>query len=288
MRTKIIISIVITVVVVGTVIAIFSPNDTKSNESILVTVEKGPEIIQSSYFNGLFRITVNEDDWIIQGGKRTPLKADFGFEPELEDVYRVIRVDNEVQKTVVVIPIFTASAYWEPGFYTYFRGECDSSCLTIKIQKESFLNSHSSANAVKVLRLLSYETIMDIDIDKDPEILSRFDKVIMLHSEYVTKKMFDVITQHPKVVYLYPNALYAEIEVNYDDNTITLIRGHSYPKVNIVNGFDWEFDNTHPFEFDTSCQNWEFYEIDNGIMLNCYPEQIIWKNASFLKTIKEF
>ena len=39
----------------------------------------------------------------------------------------------------------------------------------------------------------------------------------MLHNEYVTRPMFDAITSHPNVIYLYPNALYAEIEVNYID-----------------------------------------------------------------------
>jgi len=134
LKIKTIISIVIAVVVVGTIIAIFSPNVSKSGESILdFTIEKEPEIIEWYEPNSLFRLTVYEDDLIMQGGKVIPLEANFGLKPELEDIYEVIRVDNEVQKTVVVIPIFTASAYWEPGFYTYFRGVCDSSCLTTKI-----------------------------------------------------------------------------------------------------------------------------------------------------------
>ena len=45
----------------------------------------------------------------------------------------------------------------------------------------------------------------------------------MLHNEYVTQAMFDAITNHPNVIYLYPNALYAEIEVDYENNLITLI-----------------------------------------------------------------
>ena len=57
----------------------------------------------------------------------------------------------------------------------------------------------------------------------------------MLHNEYVTRTMFDAITSHPNVVYLSPNALYAEIEVDYDNDTITLIRGHNYPQPEIKN-----------------------------------------------------
>ena len=97
--------------------------------------------------------------------------------------------------------------------------------------------------------------------------------------------MFDAITNHPKVVYLYPNALYAEISLDYDNSTISLVRGHGYPDKSIVNGFDWKFENTDPYEYDTECKNWEFYQIDNGYMLNCYPEKILPYDLKLLKTI---
>ena len=122
--------------------------------------------------------------------------------------------------------------------------------------------------------MLGYLSISDIDVDKNPDILRQFDKVIMLHNEYVTRAMFDAITNHPKVLYLYPNALYAEIEVDYTNETITLIRGHNYPEQEITNGFDWEFDNTHPYEYDTECLEMQFYKINNGWMTNCYPESV--------------
>ncbi len=111
--------------------------------------------------------------------------------------------------------------------------------------------------------------------------------VSFLFMIYVTKKMFDAITSHPNVIFLYPNSLYAEISTNYDDNTISLIKGHGYPESSINNGFNWEFENTHPYEYDTKCNDWEFYSITNGVMLNCYPEQIIWKDELFLKKIKD-
>ena len=69
-----------------------------------------------------------------------------------------------------------------------------------------------------------------MSIDKNPDMLKKYDKVIMLHNEYVTRNMFDAITNHPNVIYLYPNALYAEIEVDYENNLMTLIRGHGYPE----------------------------------------------------------
>ncbi|MDE1832323.1 MAG: hypothetical protein KGI02_08155, partial [Thaumarchaeota archaeon] len=98
---------------------------------------------------------------------------------------------------------------------------------------------------------------------------------------------FDAITSHPHVIYLYPNSLYAKIIVNYDQNTITLLRGHGYPEQNISNGFGWKFDNSQ-FEYDTSCGNWKFNEIKNGIMLDCYPENHLAYNIPLLKAIKDY
>tara|TARA_B100001750_G_scaffold215757_1_gene199957 strand:- start:30 stop:503 length:474 start_codon:yes stop_codon:yes gene_type:complete len=149
----------------------------------------------------------------------------------------------------------------------------------------------SSGIGHQALTLLGYSTITDTDIDQNPGILRQFDKVIMLHNEYVTRAMFDAITSHPNVVYLYPNALYAEIEVDYVNETITLIRGHDYPPEDPVsNGFDWEFDNTHPYEYDSLCADMKFYQIENGWMTNCYPENFFLKNHTglfnLLKTIK--
>ena len=79
-----------------------------------------------------------------------------------------------------------------------------------------------------------------------------------------------------------------EINVNYDEEVISLVQGHEYPSSKIKNGFGWEFDNTHPYEVNTKCDNWEFYEIDNGVMLNCYPENIIFQDVELLKAIKEY
>jgi len=213
----------------------------------------------------------------------------FLLKPENTELYREIGVGFEQHNSVFVVPIFTMTAYSEPGFYNYFREECDIECLKdIPIRYESRLTFESSANTIKVLRLLGYPYITDIEIDKNPSILELFDKVILLHSEYVTQNEFEAITKHPKVIYLHPNALYAQIEVDYEKEAITLIRGHNYPSPEIKNGFDWKFDNTHPFEYDTVCEDWDFIEIDNGIMLNCYPEKIIFQDERLLKAIKEY
>jgi len=212
-----------------------------------------------------------------------------GLNPNKMDIYNEVAVWNDPQKTVVVYPYFTSVAYNEPGFYTYFRGECDD-CTTTKFAQPTPLYT-SSGMGHQALTLLGYTSITDVEIDKNPGILQQFDKVIILHNEYVTRAMFDAITSHPNVIYLYPNALYAEIEVDYVDETITLIRGHNYPEPEIANGFDWEFDNTHPYEYDNLCADMEFYQIENGWITNCYPENFFLKDHqglfNLLKLIKD-
>jgi len=250
-------------------------------------VEENNMIFVSSLF---FEIYGTHGDCVLEySGNVSWRSLSLGLNPNKMDMYNKVAVWNDPQKTVVVYPYFTHAAYDEPGFYTYYSGECDD-CTTIKFTQPSPIFT-SSGMAHQALTLLGYTSITDVEIDKNPSILQQFDKVIMLHSEYVTRTMFDAITNHPNVLYLYPNALYAEIEVNYMDETITLIRGHHYPEPEIQNGFDWEFDNTHPYEFDVDCLDMEFYQIKNGWMTNCYPENVFLQNTEsifrLLKLIKD-
>ena len=210
------------------------------------------------------------------------------FEEKFESLEIINELKNTDEKTVVILPIFTHSAYAEFGFYRYFEEKRYQERLTIEINRIQPPQYNSGKNAIQILHILNYNFISDIDIDSNPEILSNYDKVIVLHNEYVTKIEFDAITNHPNVLYLYPNALYAEINYDLKKDLISLIKGHGYPEKEINNGFDWEFENTHPFEYDTKCENWKFYEIDNGKMLNCYPEEKIWQDKMLLKAIKEF
>ncbi|MGI0057188.1 MAG: hypothetical protein ACREAK_07425 [Nitrosarchaeum sp.] len=233
----------------------------------------------------LFDIFVDPKDIVIINEKQIPMKATFQLKPDLSDLYSEIGVYDK-KKPLFIIPIYTASAYSKNGFYDFYNGQCNT-CLTTEIVSINELGEQSSANAVKILKLLGYDSITDIELDKNPNILLKYDKIIVLHNEYVTRNMFNAITSHPNVIYLYPNALYAEISTNFLNNTISLIRGHGYPDKNIVNGFDWEFENTNPYEYDKECNSWEFYNITNGKMLNCYPEQKIWQDEKFLKVLKE-
>ena len=220
----------------------------------------------------------------------------FGLNPNNMKNYNEIAIWDDPQKAAVVFPIFTASAYSSPGFYNYYSGECDW-CTTTTISG-GVLDYNSSVYGYQLLTLLGYPSITDIDIDKNPSILKKYDKIIMLHNEYVTRTMFDAITSHPNVIYLYPNALYAEIEVDYDNDTITLIRGHNYPEEEITNGFDWEFDNTRPYEFDHECKTMKMYSIKDPRsggnvhwMTTCYPDDVFHSSehitTTLLQTIKD-
>jgi hypothetical protein len=206
--------------------------------------------------------------------------------PNKMDTYNEVALWNDPQNVVVVYPYFTYAAYQSQGFYDYYRGDCDD-CTTTKFAEPKSQYT-SSGKAHQALTLLGYTSITDIEIDKNPSILQQFDKVIMLHNEYVTRTMFDAITSHPNVIYLYPNALYAEIEVNYVDETITLIRGHNYPEREIINGFDWSFDNTHPFEYDSGCVDMEFYKIGGAWMTTCYPDILFLVDTGQLFKILKF
>jgi hypothetical protein len=189
--------------------------------------------------------------------------------------------------SVVIYPLFTASAYAEPGFYTYFRGDCDESCIT-NLSFNTAKGTHtSSIHTAQILHIMGYDVITDVDVDVNPKILKNYEKIILLHNEYVTKKMFDAIVDHPNVIFLFPNALYAEIDVNYDDNTMSLIRGHDYPP-GVLNAFNYEIEERfHKYEFDNKCLEWEFIKIKNGYHLNCYPDAEFDKTLDILLKLKE-
>ena len=205
-----------------------------------------------------------------------------------ESTVEIIDVLKPNDSTVVIYPVFTSAAYNEPGFYTYYAGNCNESCITDLSFEDVEITYNSSGTTAQILHAVGYDFITDIDVDKNPEILQNYDTVILLHNEYVTKKMFDAISSHPRLIFLAPNALYAEIEVNYDDNTMTLIRGHNYPEPEIFNGFDYKIEEDfHKYEYDTKCLEWEFLEFENGFHLNCYPDGVIHQKLDILLKMKD-
>jgi hypothetical protein len=293
---RILIVIPIVMLVLGIVVYFAMPtNENIEISEIKQTTEltESPALIKTNV-KSLFKVIAYENDFEMIDGEKIWRNAYYELDESKLDLYQDLKNDK---KTAVVFPIFTAAAYSEPGFYTFYRGECDrefhgvlfrdDDCLTVKLEEEYNPLFTSSANGLQILNLLGYDIITDISIHQNPEILLSYEKIILLHNEYVTSIEFDAITSHPNVIYLYPNALYAE--VNFDEELweISLVRGHNYPEITIRNGFDWRFDNS-PDEYDTTCEDMKFSKIDNGWMLNCYPENVLHKNKELLKQIKDF
>ena len=283
---KIQISLVLIIIsiTIFSIVILQNNNQEKNDEFFKFEINIDKNNLKEIEYDSLFKVSGLKGDYMVEYNQRTWLKLFFELKDENKDLYKKLRNDGK-QNTVIIYPIFTGSAYEEPGFYNYYKSECDFSCLTVPIK--TVLRTEMGGNAIQILKLLDYDFLSDVQIDKNPELLENYDKVILLHNEYVTKNQFTAITNHPKVVYVYPNALYAEVQPNYDENTITLVRGHGYPEKTIANGFDWEFENTNPYEYDLECDNWEFYEITNGYMLNCYPELTIFDDEELLRKIKE-
>ena len=292
----IILAISLSLIIASTLI-VFS----KSDGDIVTNVE--PEklfdvdaLIQSELENNLFKITNDGkvyDRYLIESDYNQ-WKKNFTLDDPIIKFQFIesVTIDTTLTKpanpnTIVIYPTFTSAAYSEPGFYTYFAGKCDESCITDLSFAEPELKYTSSGMTTQLLRILGYNFISDIDVDKNPQILKNYDTLILLHNEYVTKKMFDAISTHPNIIFLFPNALYAEIEVNYDDQTMTLIRGHNYPQPEIRNGFDYAIEEQfHAYEYDADCFDWEFIQFENGYALNCYPDAVIWDYPDIVGTLK--
>jgi hypothetical protein len=238
------------------------------NEDFLKVVsntEGNQQILQLPISQLLFNVTPQYD----QNGNA--ISFSLTSKPELSDLYNEIGLANKTKDIVFVYPIFTQAAYSNNGFYDYYNKKCESNCLTVSIPTKMNGVQASSIVGALVLRTLGYPHVTDVDVDKNPDILNQYKRVIILHNEYVTKKEFNAITSHPDVIYLYPNSLYAEVQTNYNTNTITLIKGHGYPDPNLRNGFNWSEDNSK-YEYNIECNNWNFYKKYTAVMLNCYPE----------------
>jgi len=166
---------------------------------------------------------------VSKGESSAPSNLKFKLNHDNDALYDEIRYDS-TQNAIVILPIFTESAYSNPGFYSYFTGNCDKSCLTVPLS--STWKFSSSEAAILTFELLEYSFTNDCLVSTNPEILNQLDTVFVLHNEYVTQMEFDAIINHPNVIYLYPNALYAEVSLN-SDNAISLLKGHNYPSSEI-------------------------------------------------------
>jgi len=267
-----------------------SSTDTSSTDTMIDYIEDLSKT--HTYFvsqkNPNFDFYLTENDYIRhQNGFTTPLDGvKINFKDSMTDDYFEKLKSNH--NSVVIFPIFTSMAYNPDGFYSYYAGQCDTSCIIDLSMSQPKFDYNSGGFTAQILFELGYEFLTDIDVDKNPQLLENYETVILLHNEYVTKSQFDSISSHSNLIFLHPNALYAEIDVNYDTNTITLIRGHNYPSSEIANGFDYAIEEKfHEYEYDRDCLNWKFVEIENGYHLNCYPDAIITDNLEILIKLNE-
>lgn len=193
------------------------------------------------------------------------------------------------QNVIILKPRFTEAAYGYGGFYDYYEGRCGTKCLNITLQPGNILRWGAfNIKSIFVLEKHGWPTMNDTDAHvrllEDPSFLGRYDSVILLHNEYVTRELYTAITSHKNVIYLMPNALYAEIR--YNDGYVSLVRGHNYPEPDIRNGFAWKHDNSVE-EYDTDCESWHFRRVSNGHQLSCYPEKTILDKPEIIAKMKQ-
>jgi len=185
---------------------------------------------------------------------------------------QLIIADMTDYNILVVKPLLTANAYRSGGFYDYYQGKCDESCLSVQIDESIPYTYDSSLRAI--VRFEQLGANMTDDYTVDPTTLKDYDKIILLHNEYVTQEFFDSVQNHPNVVYMYPNALHAKVTTY--NGIMTLIEGHGYKGK--YNGFGWEYDNSK-YESDNLCESLDVIEIPNGKQLTCYPENFLMKET---------
>lgn len=193
------------------------------------------------------------------------------------------REKYNLKGVLVLTPYLTANAYKPDGFYSYYNGSCNTACLTVPLDDVEY-GYDSSKNMINIMHELKADVIPDLLVENDPERVLAYKTLILLHNEYVTQKMFDIISKHPNVIYLYPNSLYGKVDV--DRYQMTLVRGHNYPEHAIKNGFDWQYDNTE-YEYDNKCETPQWQRVPNGWQLDCYPEKTILAHKEILGFIKE-
>jgi hypothetical protein len=188
-------------------------------------------------------------------------------------------------KSVIIYPILTQSAYGWDSIHDFYLGRCNT-CNLVKIDEYYDPIFSVGAKSFRILEFLGYDVVDDVEIDTNPDILKKYDSVILLHNEFVTENEFSAINSHPNVIHLYPGAFNSKVKINGLENSMILERGPGYPQEDIQNGFDWEYENSNIYD-DTTCENWKFYEIDNGYMLNCNPEYLIQNNVDLLIKLKQ-
>jgi len=164
----------------GILIANFNENLEKSNSQESIQTSETPQFpYVPPYISPLFKMGGYSEDLILVEGELAIANMRIASKPDVS--YENIAIWDDPQKTIVIKPTFTASAYRDPGFYTYFRQECDESCLTTNIiGDKDWLGVSTGRKTFKILEFLGYDSITDSQLSKNPRILKQYDKVILL------------------------------------------------------------------------------------------------------------
>jgi hypothetical protein len=156
-------------------------------------------------------------------------------------------------RIALVDPTFTNAAY-DNSFYIFYNLYNNFSLyqtttkylnlLESKIDKDSmpdytelYLQNHiSNLMPSANVTIISDPDVHNRNIFNDNTITSnKYDVIILGHQEYVTQKEYDYLRQFVAnggiLILPYSNILYAEINYNPKDNTVVLVKGHS-----------WDFD----------------------------------------------
>lgn len=194
---------------------------------------------------------------------------------------------NSDTRAIMIYPIFTQYAYKTGCFYPPKSDGHYPVNITCSLRPMMINGSYVTGyNGFDYLSQLHYPFITDIAVDRHPEILQDYDKIILLHNEYMTKREFEAIKNFKNVVYLYPNSAYAEVSIDYDKLEMTLVRGHQYPTQDIANGFG--FVTTTQHEYDFKCEGYKWEARPNGIQPTCWPEFVIKADRDMLQVIKDY
>ncbi len=150
----------------------------------------------------------------------------------------------------VVSPSFTAAAYNNHNFYSFYRKYGNVSYATNVTSDLGMLNASVSSSAgrsafamLDLLRNLKWATpqsnvtvITDADVDSGGIFLNNgdngYDVVILGHQEYVTQKEYDnfkrFVSNGGTMIILDGNVFYAEVDYDNSTETIRLVKGHGW------------------------------------------------------------
>lgn len=173
--------------------------------------------------------------------------------------------------TLLITPIFTYSAYQDKCWYT---NENNTTCTIVHynsvVDSKQDRMDYGGNRLQQQLLCLKIDCITDVDLDKNPSIVNNYNRIVLMHNEYVTHNEYNAIMNHKNVFYVFPNSLYRFVD--YNGTHIT---------------YDTETNNKQSFstwgdvsEFDTCIPiiGYHIVNYSNGKGLSCYVYREIMYN----------